>query len=73
MTKANVRITRGVIAIVAAVIVWVLIRASIAEPWPNLRWAYVAAAAVGVWGVFDLVRGLLDRAGAPTVPEQLGS
>jgi hypothetical protein len=58
---ARTRFIRGVVAIGASAVVATLIATGVARPWPNLETAYFAAAAVAVWGLIDIVRGLLGR------------
>ena len=58
---ARTRIVRGTVAIVASAVVATLIATGVAKPWPNLDIAYFAAAAVAVWGLIDIVRGLAGR------------
>ncbi len=57
--KTRTRLIRGIVAIGASSVVFLLISSGIAEPWPNQRLAYVGCAAVAVWGLTDLVRALV--------------
>lgn len=50
---------RGFIAIVASVVIALLVRTGIAEPRPDLMWAYILCGAVGLWGLIEIVRGAL--------------
>ncbi len=55
---AKARVFRGSAAIGASAVIAILIATGIARPWPNQEMAYLAAAAFGVWGLIDLIRGL---------------
>jgi len=53
-------LTRGIIAIIASVLIVLLIKNGIGKPYPNLKFAYIASAATAVWGLFELIRGLFE-------------
>ena len=56
---AKKRLIRGAIAIVASAVIALLIRTGIAEPHPDLIWAYICCVAVGLWGLIEIIRGAL--------------
>lgn len=56
---AKKRLIRGFIAIAASLAIALLIRTGIAEPHPDLMWAYVCCGAVGLWGLIEIIRGAL--------------
>ena len=59
--KAKTRLIRGIVAIGASVSIFLLISSGLAEPWPNLRFAYIGCTAVAIWGLIDLVRAMFAQ------------
>jgi len=51
---------RGLIAIIGSGIIALLISTGIGEPYPNLKFAYIGCAAVGTWGLFDIIRSIFE-------------
>ena len=59
--KVKTRLIRGIVAIGAAAAIFLLISSGIAEPSPDLQFAYFGCGAVAVWGLIDLVRAMFAQ------------
>lgn len=55
-SSSKKRLLRGLIAIIASFVIALLIRTGIAEPHPDLMWAYICCGAVGLWGLIEIIR-----------------